>query len=39
MREMLGKNIRINEILYFQYGGCTYGLAWCLYSAPVEREG
>ena len=19
--------------------GCTYGLAWCLYSAPVQREG
>ena len=20
-------------------GACTYGLAWCLYSAPVQREG
>ena len=19
--------------------GCTSGLAWCLYSAPVQREG
>ena len=23
----------------FWYGGCTYGLAWCLYSAPVQMEG
>ena len=20
-------------------GGSTYGLAWCMYSAPVQREG
>ena len=20
------------------HGGCTYGLAWCMYSAPVQRE-
>ena len=25
--------------LKFQYGGCTYRLAWCLYGAPVQREG
>ena len=25
--------------LSFDVGGCTYGLAWCLYSAPVHREG
>ena len=23
----------------FDMGGCTYGLAWCFYSAPVQREG
>ena len=25
--------------LSFDMGGCTYGLAWCLYGAPVQREG
>ena len=27
--------------LNFEMGCCTYGLAlaWCLYSAPVQREG
>ena len=23
----------------FDNGGSTYGLAWCLYSEPVQREG
>ena len=25
--------------LSFDMGVCTYGLAWCLYSAPVQRKG
>ena len=25
--------------LSFDMGGCTFGLAWCLYSASVQREG
>ena len=27
------------RLLKLSYGGCTYGLAWCLYGAPVQREG
>ena len=25
--------------LSFDMGGCTYGLAWCFYGAPAQREG
>ena len=32
---MAGSTVKLK----FWYGGCTYGLAWCLYSAPVQREG
>ena len=23
----------------FDVVGCTYGLAWCMYSAAIQREG
>ena len=27
------------RLLNFLYLGCTYGPAWCMYSAPVQKEG
>ena len=31
--------IRLVNLTFDMHGGCTYGLAWCLYSAHVQSEG